>query len=171
MDKVLILGLGNILLGDEGLGVRALELLCQRYELPPEVEVCDGDCLGLKLLPRLAGVSRLMVVDAAEIQRSPGTIEELKGDEIGQRWEGKLSAHEINLSDLLSAATLMGTKFDKVVLFVMQPASTASGLDLSPVVRAALPRLVRIMAAELARWGVAVKRVRSPGMRFTVSGR
>jgi len=56
VPKVLILGLGNILFRDEGLGVRALELLSQTYQLPPEVEVCDGDCLGLELLPRLEGV-------------------------------------------------------------------------------------------------------------------
>ena len=162
MGKVLILGLGNILLRDEGLGVRAVELLGQRYQLPLEVEVCDGGCMGLELLPRLEGISHLMLVDAAEMHRRPGTIERFEDDEIGQRWEWKLSVHETGLSDLLGAAVLMGYKFEKIVLFAMQPAPTAVGLDLSPAVQAALPRLVRMMAGELVRWDVALMPVLRP---------
>lgn len=158
MERVLILGFGNILLQDEGLGVRALQLLSQQYQLPPEAELCDGDCLGLGLLPRLEGFSRLLVVDAAEMRKNPGTIERLEGDEVCQRWDLKLSAHQTNLADLLSAAALVGYKFDKVVLYTMQPASMAAGLELSPVVQAALPRLVRMMVGELAQWGLALKR-------------
>jgi len=155
MDKVLILGFGNILLQDEGLGVRALELLRRHYQLPSEVELCDGGCLGLKLLPHLEGVTHLLLVDAAEMGKEPGTIARLEGDAVG-RWSWKLSAHEVALADLLSAAALLAYRFDKIVLYTMQPASTAPGLELSPPVQAALPRLVRMMVGELARWGVAV---------------
>ncbi len=158
MGNVLILGLGNILLRDEGLGVRALELLSQTYQLPPEVELCDGDCLGLALLPRLEGVRCLLVVDAGETGKSPGTIERLEPGDMDQRWEWKLSVHETSLSDLLSAAALQGHNFDKLVLFAMQPASISVGLELSEPVQAALPRLVRMMASELEVWGVVLKR-------------
>jgi hydrogenase maturation protease len=157
MGKVLVLGLGNTLLRDEGLGVRALELFCQRYELPRQVRVFDGDCQGLELLPRLEGVSHLLVVDAAEMRKPAGTIERLEGDEIDQRWEWKLSVHETGLLDLLGAAALTGHKPDKIVLLVMQPGSTILGTDLGPAVQAALPRLVRMMAGELAGWEVALK--------------
>jgi hydrogenase maturation protease len=157
MDKVLILGFGNILLQDEGLGVRALELLRRHYQLPSEVELCDGGCLGLELLPHLEGVTRLLLVDAAEMRKEPGTIARLEGHEVGQRWSWKLSAHEIALADLLSAAALLAYRFDKIVLYAMQPASIVPGLELSPPVQAALPRLVRMLVGELAQWGVAVQ--------------
>ncbi len=87
MGKVLILGLGNILLRDEGLGVRAVELLGQRYQLPPEVEVCDGGCMGLELLPRehllieidyLADTERRFRLKASG-QRYREMVNELKG--------------------------------------------------------------------------------------------
>ncbi len=160
MRKILILGLGNILLRDEGLGVRAVELFREWYELPPGVEVCDGGSRGLGLLPRLEGVTYLMLVDAAEMNRKPGTIERLEVRESDQRWDWKLSAHQIDISGLLSAAALMGYRFKKVVALVMQLKSMAPGLQMSPAVAAALPRMVRAIAKELARWGLSLRRVR-----------
>ena len=171
MARVLILGLGNILFRDEGLGVRAVERLSQTYLLPPEIEVCDGDCLGLELLPRLEGVRRLIVVDAGETRKSPGTIERLEGDEVASRWEWRLSAHEAGLTDLLSAAALVGYRFEKLVLFIMQPEVVALGLELSPAVQAALPRLVRRMAGELGAWGVSLQRIQQPENPPAASGR
>lgn len=171
MARALILGLGNILYRDEGLGVHAVESLSRTYQLPPEVEVCDGDCLSLELLPRLEGVRRLMVVDAGETRKKPGTIERLEGDEITAGWEWRLSAHEANLADLLGAAALAGHRFEKLVLFVMQPAVVALGLELSPAVEAALPRLVRRIAGELAAWGVPLQRMRQPEKSAATSGR
>jgi len=159
VPKVLILGLGNILFRDEGLGIRAVELLSQTYQLPPEVEVCDGDCLGLELLPRLEGVRRLLVVDAGETRKSPGTIARLEGDEVASHWEWRLSVHETGLADLLGAAALAGQRFEKLVLFLMQPAEVSLGLELSSTVQAALPRLVRRIAGELAAWGLPLKRI------------
>jgi hydrogenase maturation protease len=168
--KVLVLGLGNILLRDEGLGIRALELLSRTYELPAEVEVCDGGCLGLKLLPSLGGFRRLMVVDAGETRKSPGTIERLEGDEISSHWEWRLSVHETGLTDLLSAAALAGYRFERFVLFLMQPAEVAPGLGLSPVVRVALPQLVRRMAGELAVWGLPLQRIKKSRSSVGASG-
>jgi len=171
VPKVLILGLGNILFRDEGLGVRALELLSQTYQLPSQAEVCDGDCLGLELLPRLEGVHRLMVVDAGETRKSPGSISRLEGDEVASHWEWRLSVHETGLADLLGAAALAGQRFEKLVLFLMQPADVSLGLGLSPTVQAALPRLVRRMAGELAAWGVSLQRSGQPENSPAASGR
>lgn len=153
-SKILILGLGNILLQDEGLGVHAVKEFRRQYKLPPHVELCDGGCLGLNLLPSLEDVERLLLIDAAEIHMPPGTIARLEDDEIWQRWESKLSAHEAGASDLLAATSLMGYQIEKVVLLAMQPGSARPGLELSSAVEAGLPQLVRMMAGELARWGV-----------------
>ena len=171
MEKVLILGLGNTLLRDEGLGIRTLELLSECYQFPPEVEICEGGCLGLELLPRLEGVRRLMVVDAGETGKKPGTIERLEGDEIHSRWEWRLSVHETGLTDLLGAAALAGYQFERLVLFLMQPAEVALGLELSPAVQTALPQLARRMADELAAWGMPPKQIKQPERWPASSGR
>jgi len=98
-------------------------------------------------------------------------IERLEGDEVASRWEWRLSAHEAGLTDLLSAAALVGYRFEKLVLFIMQPEVVALGLELSPAVQAALPRLVRRMAGELGAWGVSLQRIQQPENPPAASGR
>ena len=81
-----MLGLGNILLMDEGLGVRAVERLAAAYDLPENVEILDGGTLGLDLLPRLDGVDALLLVDAVKAGGPPGTLVRLEGDAIQAAW-------------------------------------------------------------------------------------
>lgn len=155
--RVLILGIGNILLQDEGLGVRAVERLQERYELPPEVQAIDGGVMGLDLLPYLEGVSHLLVVDAVQMGAEPGTLVRLEGDEIPRALPMKMSLHQVGLQELLFFAQLQETLPPHVVLWGMEPASFDPGLDLSPTIASRLDDLVEAVYKELLSWGIRLQ--------------
>ncbi len=155
-SRILILGLGNILLQDEGLGVRALERLTAKYRLPQEVRAIDGGVMGLDLLPYLEGVTDLLLLDAVQTGQPPGTLVCLEGEEIPAALAVKMSMHQVGLQELLALSQLQGTLPRRVVLWGMEPASLDPGLDLSPAVAAQLDNLVQAVVQELREWGVEV---------------
>lgn len=156
--EVLVLGLGNILLRDEGIGVRALERMQAEFSLPSEVRALDGGTMGLDLLPYLDGASRLLILDALQMGGEPGSVLRLADNEIPAALALKLSVHQIGLNELLAASRFQGTLPSKVTLLGVEPASIEWGLDLSPLVDAALDTLVEAAVRELRAWGVEVKR-------------
>jgi hydrogenase maturation protease len=154
---VLILGLGNILFQDEGLGVRAVEHIQQMRALPENVRLLDGGTLGLDLLAYFTAGSRLIILDAIRSQREPGSLLRLEGEEIPAALAQKMSMHQLGLQDLMAASILRGTMPEKVVLWGMVPAQIELGTELSPRCAAALPRLVEAALGELAGWGIATR--------------
>lgn len=160
--KTLILGVGNILLSDEGVGVHVVRLLRERYRFPQEVEILDGGTLGLDLLPYVESADRLLIVDAVQMDAPPGTVVRLEGDEVPAVLNLKYSPHQAGVSDLLAAARLLGRSPAEVVLLGVQPASLEVGLELSPAVAAQMEFLVRTVLAELQRWGI-VPQEKAPG--------
>jgi hydrogenase maturation protease len=159
MTRALILGAGNLLLSDDGLGVHAIRRLREIVELPEEVQVLDGGTLGLNLLPFLEDISYLIIVDAMQTGQPPGTLRRLAGDEVPAYLSIKMSPHEIGVPDMLFAAKLRDLYPREVVVWGVQPASNEVGLELSPPVAAQLDRLVEELLAELARWGIEVRQV------------
>jgi hydrogenase maturation protease len=154
-QPILVLGLGNVLLADEGLGVRVVERLLAEYEFPSGVLVLDGGTLGLDLLPFLEDASRLVVVDAVQARKAPGTLVRLAGDDIPVFLDAsKVSPHQEGLQDLLAVAALKGYLPDEVVLWGAQIASLGVGLDLSPAVARQVDALVIKVLDELASWGI-----------------
>jgi hydrogenase maturation protease len=150
----LVLGLGNILLGDEGAGVRVVERLLERYDLPKGVQCIDGGTLGVALLPYLEEASHLVLVGAVETHRAPGTLLRLVGDEIpGFLEEPSASCHQESLNNLVTAAELQGYLPDDVVFLGLQVGKVGVGFDLSPVVAVQIDALVDRVLAELAGWG------------------
>lgn len=152
--RTLVLGLGNILLRDEGIGVWVAESLRRRFEFPPDVTVLEGGTLGLDLLPRLDGVERLLLIDAVRLGREPGDIVRLEGDEVPAVLDVKVSPHQVGVQDLLAAARLMGSEPPHVVLWGMEPEQLDPGTGFSASVREALPRLEAMVLDDLRRWGV-----------------
>ena len=153
---ILVLGLGNLLMGDDALGVHAVRRLQERFVFPEKVRLLDGGTLGLDLLPQLEGVGRLLIVDALEMQREPGTIVRLSGEEVPRAFAGKLSVHQMGLQDLLAVAELQGHLPPEIVVWGVQIATIELGLQLSAAVGQALEQVVDAVAAELAAWGVAL---------------
>ncbi len=152
--QILVLGLGNILLQDEGLGVRAAERLAARYRLPPDVQVMDGGVMGLDLLPHLEGVSHLLITDAVQSGQPPGSLVRLEGEAIPAALSLKMSMHQVGLQELLALAGFQGTLPEQVVLWGLEPASLEWGLELSAPIAAQIDALVDAAAGELRAWGV-----------------
>lgn len=156
MAHTLVLGIGNILLQDEGVGVRAAEQIQQRYEIPEGVQVLDGGTMGLDLITCLEGVEQLLVIDAVQASVPPGSIIRLVNEEIPAFLGQKISPHQIGLSDILSVARLRDMLPERMVLLGIQPASLETGLALSPTIAARLDALVAAAIAELQAWGIVL---------------
>jgi hydrogenase maturation protease len=152
--RTLVLGLGNILLRDEGIGVWVAESLSREFGFPLEVATLEGGTLGLDLLPRLDGVERLLLVDAVKLGREPGDIVRLEGDAVPVALDVKISPHQVGVQDLLAAARLMGREPPLVVLWGMEPERLDPGTGFSPRVAEALPQLRDGVLEELRLWGV-----------------
>lgn len=155
---VVVLGLGNLLRRDEGLGIRALERLRERYVLPTDVQMVDGGTLGLDLLCYLEEARRLLVLDAALTSGAPGTLLRVADGDVPAFFGMRTSPHEIALPDLLALTRLRGTTPDEVVVLGMQPQALELGWELSPAVAASLDALADAAAGELRRWGLCVER-------------
>jgi len=151
---IVVLGLGNVLLRDEGVGVRALERLEARYALPGEVQALDGGTMGLELLPYIERASALLILDAVQTGQPPGSLVRLEDNEIPAALALKLSVHQVGFQDLLAASLFRGTVPARIVLWGIEPASMEWGLDLSPSVAAALDDLVEAAVGELWDWGM-----------------
>jgi len=145
-----VLGVGNVIMGDEGLGVRCIELLEAAHTLPPDVIVIDGGTSTHELLADLEDLDLLVIVDAVANGAPPGTQVRLVGDEIPAVFSNTLSPHQHGIHDLLATLRLLGREPGRVVALGVVPVRMELGLDLSPEVAAALPVLAARVVAELA---------------------
>ena len=151
--QILLLGIGNLVMSDDGVGVRVIERLRADYRFPAQVMVVDGGTLGLDLLPMLEGVDKLLVVDAVETGGVPGTLVRFSGDEIPLAMKTRLSPHQMGLQDLLLVAELQGYLPAEMILLGIQPERISLGLELSPSVNALFDTLVARVLMELEQWG------------------
>ncbi|RMF43211.1 MAG: HyaD/HybD family hydrogenase maturation endopeptidase [Deltaproteobacteria bacterium] len=159
--QVLVLGIGNSLMSDDGFGIRVVEQLQRRYRFPDNVRVLDGGTLGLDLLPHLEGVEKLLIVDAVDMKSEPGTVFRLEGEEVPRAFANKLSVHQMGVQDLLAVAELQGYCPPELVFWGVQPGSIEMEMELSPAVRPAVDQVADKVAAELAAWGCAPEKLPS----------
>ena len=141
--KILVLGIGNTLLIDEGVGIFAMRELETRYGHRDDMEFLDGGTLSFTLAVPIAECDALLVIDAAELEAAPGTVRSFEGAEL-DRFLGasrKSSVHEVGLLDLMSISMLSGRWPQRRALIGIQPAVIDWGEALSPVVAAALPEV------------------------------
>jgi hydrogenase maturation protease len=155
--RVVVLGIGNILLSDEGVGVRAVERLEADYALPPEVALIDGGTCGMEMLDQLENLDALIVVDCVRHGQPPATPVLLKGEAVPVFFKTKLSPHQVGLSDVLASLEFTGRAPKYTVIVGIQPASMDTGLELTPAVAARLPELLEMTVAELRGLGLKVE--------------
>ena len=162
-DRVLILGIGNLLWADEGFGVRCVEAMAGAYALPENVTLLDGGTQGLYLLPFLEAADALIVFDAIDYGLPPGTMKIVRDDEVPAFMGAKkMSLHQTGFQDVIATATLMGYRPAKMVLIGCQPVELEDfGGGLRPAVAARIPQALEIARATLAEWGIAVSEGRS----------
>ncbi len=150
MAKNLVLGVGNLLLSDEGVGIHAVRKLIETNLLPDDVEIVDGGTAGLDLLYYLEGVDCLVIIDAVETGGPPGTMVRITGDKVPAYMALKISPHEITLPDFLAAAKLRDLYPRQVVIWGMQPGSLDVGVDLTPELAERLDFLVERVVEEFS---------------------
>ncbi|GIW53572.1 MAG: hydrogenase 1 maturation protease [Gemmatimonadales bacterium] len=153
MLRSVVLGLGNPLMGDDGLGLAALNSLAATCAFDPPVELIDGGTWGMNLLPVIEAADSLLLLDAIDSGSSPGTLVVLERDHVPRRLSGKLSPHQIDVAEIFALATLRGTLPRRVVALGLQPGQVRLSTELSEPVKRALPRLVELAIERLIEWG------------------
>ena len=145
---ILVLGLGNILLRDEGIGVRVVEAMGS-VNLSPGVEIIDGATAGFDLIDLLADRRKVIVIDAIDGQCEPGTVLRLNPEDLVPQDSRGVSLHEMGLLEALTAARQLGVAPDEVVIIGVQPNDVSCGLDLSPEMARLVPAIIGLVLAEL----------------------
>lgn len=158
-NRKIVLGLGNTLNRDEGLGVHALKALERKLfsiyadrEIP--VELLDGGTLGLNLLPLVEESSHLLILDATNAGKTPGTVIELKKDEIPIYRGIKMSDHQVTFQEVLGLALFRQKLPENLHLIGIQPSDISIGVDLSPTVSEKIPEVVERAIDRLHDWGL-----------------
>ena len=149
----LVLGVGNPLMGDDGLGIAAVAALRDRWPDSKSLALVDGGTWGMTLLPLIEVAARLLIVDAIDRGEPPGTRITIEGDQIPRQLALKLSQHQSDLREALAVAELRGTLPAETVAIGIQPASVTLSTELSAVVADGFPALLRDVEGRLRRWG------------------
>lgn len=150
-SSVIVLGIGNPLLSDDGLGIHALRYLKADTRVPSGTRLLDGGTFGPELLAQVYGCRRLLLLDAIEVGSTPGTIVRVALDGICTAAR-KTSVHEFGINELLDDLRLLGEEPEQALILGIQPASVAIGTMLSREVLTALPALIDAALSQLMDW-------------------
>jgi hydrogenase maturation protease len=150
---LLVLGLGNLICADDGLGVAAVHRLLELYEAPDGVRVLDGGTLGLALLPYLEDSERVILVDAIADDAPAGSLVRLTGDDVAPAMAERLSVHQVGVADLLDGARWRDRMPPTLVLLGIVPQTVELGLARSASVEKRVPELVERIVEETRRLG------------------
>lgn len=156
--ELLVLGVGNVLMRDEGVGVHVARAIAS--DLPPitdGVRVVDGGTLGLDLLPMVSDARAVVLIDAVDLRAEPGTVGVLRGDAVHGALGGHLSPHQVGLGDLVAVGRLTGELPEHVVLVGIQPGAIEVGIELTTACAAAVPRAIDAVRAELTALGAPAR--------------
>ncbi|NNF27250.1 MAG: HyaD/HybD family hydrogenase maturation endopeptidase [Gemmatimonadetes bacterium] len=151
--RLSVVGLGNVLCRDDGLGVAAVTRLLERFRLGDGVVALDGGTLGMSLMSHLADVPNVLLVDAVELDSPPGTLVELAGESVALAAAQRLSVHQVGVVDLLDGLRLIGRYPATIGLVGMVPETTELGVELSPAVEAQMSALVQRLAERIVALG------------------
>ncbi len=152
--NVLVLGLGNILMSDEGVGVRIVEALEAAHDMPDGVDVLDGGTSGMDLLDMVADRDCLIVADAINADGPAGRLIRLEDEQIKMLFETRFSPHQLGLSDLLAALQLVDRAPRRVVVVGVVPENLRLGMELSPAVAGGRDAALKAIFDELDGLGL-----------------
>ncbi len=158
-DEALILGIGNILWADEGFGIRAVEALHARFEMPEGTRIMDGGTQGIFLLPLVRNARRLLIFDAVDFGDPPATLRLITGNDV-PRFMGakKMSMHQAGFQEVLATAELAGELPDSLALVGVQPERLDDyGGSLRPAVKKQIAPAIRLAREVLGSWGITLQ--------------
>ena len=148
--RTVVIGVGNLLLRDEGVGIHAVQEL-QKRVLPPDVEVIDAGVAGVGLLDFFSGAQKLVLIDAAEMGLEPGAVVRFTPEDVRfQSGDLKFSTHDVALPEVLALARALNRCPSEVVIIGIQPKEISWGTELTPELQAAVPRIVELVLKEIS---------------------
>lgn len=150
----MVLGVGSILMMDEGIGIRAIEELQNRYIFPENVELLDGGTSGIELLSYISGKDYLLIIDAIKGGMPPGTVLKVDGEDVHAKFRTRISPHQIGIADLLASACLTGELPKRLVLYGIEPKTIQMGIGFSEEVKAGFEHLLEVVLEDLRGIGV-----------------
>jgi hydrogenase maturation protease len=153
-SSVCAIGLGNLLLQDDAVGLHAIETIKERYRFRAPIDLFDGGTAGLDLLPLIEQYEKVLFVDAVDAGQPAGTIVIVEGEEIPSFLTSQVSVHHVGLSDLLFAARMAGCLPAEICLIGVQPESVDIGLEMTDVLKESLDLLLTTVVKRLQKWGV-----------------
>ncbi|MEZ5582154.1 MAG: HyaD/HybD family hydrogenase maturation endopeptidase [Candidatus Competibacteraceae bacterium] len=154
--RVLVLGIGNLLLQDEGIGVHIVTELQRRFQLPPGVELLDGGTAGMELVEAMLDKDQVIVVDAIRSDEKPGTVIQLEGDAVPAFLQQHLTPHQLGLADVLATLAIAGHTPQRLILLGIVPRSMELSVTLSDELQQQFAGLVRRVTAKLIEFGIAL---------------
>ena len=152
-EHIMVLGVGNLLFTDEGVGIHAVQTLLEQYEFPPNVSIEDGGVLGINLLGIISEADQLIVVDAIKNGGAPGALHRLQGDDIPKRILAKNSLHQVDLLEALTLCQALDKVPETVIVGVEPEDIETLGLELTPPVQEKMGDLIAMVLKELDRLG------------------
>ena len=158
-SEVTILGIGNLLMRDEGVGIHALNTLQETYTFSPDINFIDGGTIGIDLIPYFEECKKMIIIDAVDSQEEPGHIVTLENEEIHYRFNTKLSLHHAGLSDVLSIIKLQEIEAPDMILIGVQPQIVEMGLELSDIIADKMKLILSIITKKLEEWKIECKPV------------
>ena len=151
LSKIVVLGVGNELLSDEGIGVHVVKALLKENILPPEVEVMEGGTDGFGLINIITDTDRLIVIDSIKGGSEPGSLYKFDIEDAPAPPDiFKTSVHQIGILEVINLSSLIG-KTPKTTVIGVEPKSVSTGMELSKEVRAKIPRVIELVQAEVER--------------------
>ena len=163
MNNILIIGIGNTLMKDDGVGVFAVKELVKKYILPQGVEVIiAGSMVGIELIPYLQNREKVLFVDALDMDAPAGTIKVISDKEITSHahtlLQEKVSVHQIGLSELIATMLLIGDRPKEICLIGIKPQEISIGEELSKPLQQKMNSLLSTIVNILKEWGIILKR-------------
>ena len=156
-SNIAILGIGNLLQRDEGVGVHLINQLEKDYSFSPRINLIDGGTMGTDLLPYLEQNDKIIILDAVNFNEPPGFIGVIKNDDILRRLNTKLSIHHLGITDVLSSARLLDIEPSEIYLIGIQPKNIEMGTDLTDEIKQKTSKMIEEAIKKLREWGVNVQ--------------
>ncbi len=154
IDGIAVIGIGNTLMTDEGVGVHIVNALIKNYTFAPRIELIDGGTAGMELLQFFQDNEKIIIVDAVNFDQEPGFIGSIENDDILTRLNNKLSMHHLGITDVLSSLQLTGGKANEIFLLGIQPKSLDLSMELTPEIAQKTDKMISIILQKLKTWGV-----------------
>jgi len=149
LSKIVILGLGNILFRDEGIGVHVINALDNK-KLPSGVEIIDGGTASLDILSSLRDITKLIIVDAVKLNKAPATIYRFTPKDLTEHLSSRaLSLHQISALDALSIAKKLNSLPPDIIIIGIEPKDMSLGLEISDTLKMKIPDIVNIVTKEI----------------------